>query len=124
MTDQTPDPTCAACGHLASGHRARMRGLGHDTGEMRELCRCLLSEADVLRSALRASAAGSEDTRLRRALDLLESLVDPAPCYFDHHGGCQAHSFLDLPAGVKCPNAEAQGLLAARSASPPPAEAP
>lgn len=44
--------------------------------------------------------------------DLLRSLVDADDCWFDHHGGCQAHGYLSLQPGEKCPHAEAKDLLA------------
>lgn len=59
-------------------------------------------------------ADAREAARLRERVAALESvvasLVDPDPCRFDHHGGCQAHGFLDL-AGQECPNAAAHRLL-------------
>ena len=30
----------------------------------------------------------------------LADLVDDEPCRLDHHGGCQAHGFLEPPCGV------------------------
>lgn len=45
--------------------------------------------------------------------ELLRSLVDEDDCWFDHHGGCQAHGYLSLEPGEKCPHAEAKELLAA-----------
>lgn len=47
-------------------------------------------------------------------VELLRSLVDDDPCWFDHHGGCQAHGFLSLEPGEKCPHQEAKEILAAR----------
>ena len=44
--------------------------------------------------------------------DLLESLVDDGECSFDHHGGCQAHGYLSLEPGEKCPQQELRDLLA------------
>lgn len=44
---------------------------------------------------------------------LLRDLTDPDDCWFDHHGGCQAHGYLSLQPGEKCPHAEAKELLAA-----------
>lgn len=44
-------------------------------------------------------------------LDLVRDLTDDDTCWFDHHGGCQAHGYLSL-AGSKCPHAEAKELLA------------
>lgn len=46
-------------------------------------------------------------------VELLRSLVDDDPCWFDHHGGCQAHGYLSLEPGQKCPHAEAKEILAA-----------
>lgn len=45
--------------------------------------------------------------------ELLDALTDPDECWFDHHGGCQAHGFLSLEPGERCPQVEAQELLAA-----------
>lgn len=30
-------------------------------------------------------------------LDLIEELVDPDDCWFDHHGNCQAHGCISQP---------------------------
>lgn len=51
------------------------------------------------------------DPTVQVPISVLVELVDPDPCRFDHHGGCQAHGFLDLAAGETCPNALAQALL-------------
>lgn len=45
--------------------------------------------------------------------DLLESLVDPDMCWFDHHGGCQAHGYLGLEPGEVCPQEQLKAILAA-----------
>ncbi|MFG1683528.1 hypothetical protein ACGFNP_25390 [Nonomuraea sp. NPDC049269] len=45
--------------------------------------------------------------------ELLDALTDPDECWFDHHGGCQAHGYLSLEPGERCPQAEARELLAA-----------
>lgn len=47
-------------------------------------------------------------------LALIRDLVDGDACWFDHHGGCQAHGYLSLKPGRKCPHAEAKELLAAQ----------
>lgn len=49
------------------------------------------------------------------ALRLLGEFVDPDDCWFDHAGGCQAHGFISLTEGERCPNAEARDLLAGLS---------
>ncbi|HEY3480300.1 MAG TPA: hypothetical protein VGL02_15485 [Streptomyces sp.] len=50
---------------------------------------------------------------LLEQLDQLEGLVkdlaDPDPCYFDHHGYCQAHGWTDTD--PKCPDGRAQQLF-------------
>jgi hypothetical protein len=44
--------------------------------------------------------------------ELLESLLDGEDCDYDHHGGCQAHGYLTLEKGQRCPQEEARELLA------------
>jgi hypothetical protein len=51
------------------------------------------------------------EAELDVAVLLVEALVDEDDCWFDHHGGCQAHGFLSLEPGEKCPHAEAKELL-------------
>lgn len=46
-----------------------------------------------------------------RIVDLIRDLTDPDDCWFDHHGGCQAHGYLSLEPGEKCPHAEAKEVL-------------
>lgn len=45
--------------------------------------------------------------------ELLEALVDDGPCWFDHHGGCQAHGYLSLEPGETCPQRDLKDLLGA-----------
>lgn len=47
----------------------------------------------------------------RDYLGVMRDLVDVDACWFDHHGGCQAHGFLHLEPGEKCPHAAAKELL-------------
>ena len=42
---------------------------------------------------------------------LVRDMTDPGKCWFDHHGGCQEHGYLDLKPGELCPHAEAKQLL-------------
>ena len=44
--------------------------------------------------------------------DLAEQLYQTDACSFDHHGGCQAHMWLDLQPGEECPDGRAQRLFA------------
>jgi hypothetical protein len=46
-------------------------------------------------------------------IELVASLIDRDPCWFDHHGGCQAHGYLSLEPGEKCPQQEAKEWLKA-----------
>jgi len=48
---------------------------------------------------------------LDSTLNLMRDLTDPDDCTFDHHGGCQAHGYLDLAPGEKCPQREAKDML-------------
>jgi hypothetical protein len=43
---------------------------------------------------------------------LVRDFTDPDECWFDHHGGCQAHGYLSLEPGELCPHAEAKQLIA------------
>ena len=49
--------------------------------------------------------------RLEAAETLLRAVMEDSECWFDHHGGCQEHGFLDLQPGDVCPNAAARDLL-------------
>ncbi|MGP5689755.1 hypothetical protein [Glutamicibacter ardleyensis] len=42
---------------------------------------------------------------------LVRDMTDPGACWFDHHGGCQEHGYLDLKPGEQCPHTEAKQLL-------------
>lgn len=44
---------------------------------------------------------------------LIRDMTDPGKCWFDHHGGCQEHGYLELKPGELCPHAEAKQLLGA-----------
>lgn len=57
-----------------------------------------------------------ENKSLSKKVDDLKKLLDcficdDDPCYFDHHGGCQAHGYLSLEPGEKCPHQEAKDIL-------------
>lgn len=61
---------------------------------------------------LRASVAAEGPEPSDQVKQLLRDMTDPDGCWFDHHGGCQAHGYLSLQPGEKCPHAEAKELLA------------
>ena len=65
----------------------------------------------------RAERAEAEVAELRATVAardaLIRDLADPDPCWFDHHGGCQAHGFLLLQPGQACPQHYAQQIVAA-----------
>lgn len=45
---------------------------------------------------------------LTEATALLDDLVDPDPCEWDHNHSCQAHNYFYIPQGEKCPNQAAK----------------
>ncbi|UOQ60361.1 hypothetical protein MUN76_15230 [Leucobacter rhizosphaerae] len=49
-----------------------------------------------------------DEKKLRQ---MVADLVDPDDCWFDHHGGCQAHGYLSLKPGELCPHEEAKQWL-------------
>lgn len=55
---------------------------------------------------------GIERDALRVTIEYLSSLLseltDSDDCWFDHHGGCQAHGFLSLQPGATCPHADSK----------------
>jgi hypothetical protein len=74
--------------------------------ENRELHRLRALEQRALR--VRDAEQPAELTVTR---DFLASFLDPDPCWFDHHGGCQAHGYLELEPGEICPQKQLQDLL-------------
>lgn len=64
--------------------------------------------------AIRAEAEVAELRATVAARDaLIRDLTDPDPCWFDHHGGCQAHGYISLQPGQTCPQHDAQQIVAA-----------
>lgn len=49
--------------------------------------------------------------REQQMRQLIRDMTDPGACWFDHHGGCQEHGYLELKPGELCPHAEAKQLL-------------
>ena len=50
----------------------------------------------------------SQQAKIERATKLIGDLTDLADCWFDHHGGCQAHGYLSLEPGETCPQHDAK----------------
>lgn len=50
-------------------------------------------------------------------LELLESIVSPDKCWFDHNGGCQEHGYIFLRQGELCPQYELQQIIERANAS-------
>jgi len=48
------------------------------------------------------------DAALEAATRLIGELTEHDECSFDHHGGCQAHGYLALSPGSKCPQQDAK----------------
>lgn len=63
-------------------------------------------------NAVTVARLAQAEARADTATALLRDLVDADDCWFDHHGGCQAHGYLSLEPGERCPQAEAKELLA------------
>jgi len=42
-------------------------------------------------------------------LELIDQMHDPDPCWYDHHGYCQAHAWMSTE--PRCPHARAAELL-------------
>lgn len=73
----------------------------------------LLVEHSVSSAKLAGHAEVVADAKLLEdAAWCLLSLQDRNECYFDHHGGCQAHGYLSLKPGEKCPQQEITDLAA------------
>lgn len=53
----------------------------------------------------------SNEKTIEMSLELAESLLDSEKCWFDHHGGCQEHGYLELAPGEKCPQQELRELV-------------
>jgi hypothetical protein len=62
---------------------------------------------DLARGILEAAAPHM----LADVTALVSALTDPDDCSFDHHGGCQAHGYLDLQPGELCPQLEAKAWV-------------
>lgn len=78
----------------------------------------LAPQADLDREPVTPTepAAGLE-LAAEKLLDLIDDLHDPDPCWYDHHGYCQAHGWMDTE--PECPHARAQRILAKRTAGSP-----
>ena len=62
----------------------------------------------------RARATEDRMEEVKRLLELICDLSDGEECEFDHHGGCQAHGYLSLKPGERCPMGEANEIAAGR----------
>ncbi|MBT8161017.1 MULTISPECIES: hypothetical protein [Arthrobacter] len=64
-------------------------------------------------AAVEAAAPFLRAQALAEVAPLIHSLTDRDYCSFDHHGGCQAHGYLDLQPGETCPQQEAKEFVKA-----------
>lgn len=78
------------------------------------------SEGNAARAIFRTHAvvaiAASDkfiDMAAAKTRNLIADLTDPDDCWFDHSGGCQAHGYLSLQPGEKCPQLEAKEWVTA-----------
>ena len=63
---------------------------------------------------MEAGGGGVSELAVPALLNLIRDLVDGDDCWFDHHGGCQAHGCLSLEPGEKCPHQEGKEILTAQ----------
>ncbi|MGS2645896.1 hypothetical protein [Streptosporangium sp. G12] len=56
------------------------------------------------------------DEELESLRELVRDLTDEDSCWFDHHGYCQAHGWMDTE--PRCPHGRAQDLLTALDLPP------
>lgn len=70
-------------------------------------CSCWNPRKATMRAALESAMPGL----LAEVTKLVAALTDPDDCHFDHHGGCQAHGYLDLKIGEMCPQLEAKAWV-------------
>jgi len=66
-------------------------------------------DADFIIAARNIGPALVDEVKQLRGL--VRDFLDPDPCWFDHHGYCQAHGWMDTDPA--CPHARARALLAA-----------
>lgn len=81
---------CPQCGQFV---RVRLAEHGREPGEMMIPC----------------EGSGKLIATDGSLFDLLSDLADSDPCYFDHHGYCQAHNWFTTE--PKCPHARAKEVL-------------
>lgn len=65
----------------------------------------------IAAAAIEAAAPLIAAEALCGVFSLIRDLTDPEECWYDHHGGCQAHGYLSLQPGEPCPHAEAKQWL-------------
>jgi hypothetical protein len=69
------------------------------------------TDAHAIRVGLTAVLALVERDHVAPLRAALDDFVDPDPCWYDHNGGCQAHGYISLEPGEKCPVLRAKELL-------------
>lgn len=96
--------------HAYFQERAERKGYSHDEARTEVYGAAIEAAREVLAS-LKGLPVSQETIQREQLLELIGDLADPDPCWFDHHGGCQAHGYLSLKTGERCPHAVAQELL-------------
>lgn len=117
LPTSTPAPVpanagCAWCTHNPDIHNADGCHYFNATkpGQAMVRCRCSRNREQALnrgldRATLKPTPPDADPGGVR---DLIRDLTDADPCSYDHHGHCQAHSWLQ--AG-ECPHARAKTYL-------------
>lgn len=108
------DEQCEQAAREASEDVAKMRDrLDRYRFAMAREIEALAHERDQLKAVNDRMATDRERLIAQRDTyrDLAKDLYDHDPCSFDHHGGCQAHGWLEPGPGETCPHGRAQRLF-------------
>ncbi|MFJ4653787.1 hypothetical protein ACIP5Y_21180 [Nocardia sp. NPDC088792] len=70
---------------------------------------CQLRDDELVCAGTNEKALAAELLQLR---SLVVDFTDSGDCWLDHHGGCQAHGYLEPERGERCPHAVAKELIA------------
>lgn len=68
-----------------------------------------IEEARRLAKSSKTATEEREAAELEPLTDLVKDLTDPDPCFFDHHGYCQAHGW--MATDPACPHGRAHTLF-------------
>lgn len=106
---ESPLKFCPDCGHIRGYH---FENGCHSTKKSSDTlivgCDCPVTFNQLTTGVVVVPPTAPEGTEGGTLQNLIRDLSDPDPCHYDHHGYCQAHSWLQ---DGECPHARAQRLL-------------